>query len=68
MAVSGIDSRIYRNLFGTEEIRQVFTDDAFVKRMIEVEAALARAQSSAGVIPHEAGTSITTSLHNVSIE
>ena len=68
MAVSSIDSRIFRNLFGTEEIRQVFTDEAFVKRMIEVEAALARAQSSAGVIPSEAGASITKSVETASVE
>jgi 3-carboxy-cis,cis-muconate cycloisomerase len=68
MAVSGIDSRIFRNLFSTEDIRAVFTDEAFAKRMIDVEAALARAQSSAGVIPPEAGQLISEAMQSVRIE
>ncbi|KAJ5746970.1 Fumarate lyase [Penicillium nucicola] len=48
MAVSALDSRIFRNLFGTQEIRDVFTDKAYVKCLIEVEAALARAEAIVG--------------------
>lgn len=68
MAVSAIDSRIFRNLFGTAEIRAVFSDDAYVARLIEVEAALARAESTAGVIPADAGKAITEALQHVQIE
>ena len=68
MAVSALDSKIFRNLFGTAEARAIFTDEAFVHRMIDVEAALARAQSAAKVIPAEAGAAITQSLAKVSIE
>ncbi|KAI1874430.1 hypothetical protein JX265_004638 [Neoarthrinium moseri] len=68
MPVSAYDSRIFRNLFGTDEIRDVFSDDAYVKRMIEVEAALARAQSKSGVIPAAAGDAITKALDSVQLD
>ena len=51
MPVSALDSRVFRNLFGTQKIRDLFSDEAYVKHMINVEAALARAQSKKGVIP-----------------
>jgi 3-carboxy-cis,cis-muconate cycloisomerase len=68
MAVSALDSRVFRNLFGTEEIRNVFTDEAYVRHLVETEAALARAESHAGVIPAEAGEGITKALGNAQIE
>lgn len=68
MAVSALDSRVFRNLFGTEEIRNVFTDEAYVRHLIETEAALARAESQVGVIPAKAGEEITKALGNAQIE
>ncbi|CAI7638452.1 unnamed protein product [Penicillium manginii] len=68
MSVSALDSRVFRNLFGTQEIRDIFTDDAYVKCLIEVEAALARAQSKTGVIPSEAGDSITNTFSNLQLD
>ncbi|ETI26047.1 3-carboxy-cis,cis-muconate cycloisomerase [Cladophialophora carrionii CBS 160.54] len=55
MSVSALDSRLFRDLFGTKEIRAVFDDEAYTRRMVEVEIALAVAQSKTGVIPVEAG-------------
>lgn len=68
MAVSALDSRVFRNLFGTEHIRSIFTDEAYVRYLIQTEAALARAESHVGVIPREAGDAITTALENAQIE
>lgn len=68
MAVSALDSRVFRNLFGTEEIRNIFTDEAYVRYLVETEAALARAQSHVGVIPAKVGEEITTALRNAHIE
>lgn len=68
MSVSALDSRIFRNLFGTHEIREVFSDEAYVQRMVDVEAALARAQSRVAVIPVEAGEAITNALEEVHLE
>lgn len=68
MFVSVLDSRIFRNTFGTQAIRDIFSDEAYVKNLIEVEAALARAESKTGVIPAEVGPSLTKSLARVQIE
>ncbi|KAK3200097.1 hypothetical protein Dsin_023512 [Dipteronia sinensis] len=68
MAVSAIDSRLFRNLFGTQEIRDVFSDESYTQCMIETEAALARAQSKTGVIPTEAGSTITESFRHVKLD
>ncbi|KAJ5510735.1 Fumarate lyase [Penicillium expansum] len=68
MAVSALDSRIFRNLFGTQEIRDIFTDEAYVKSLIEVEAALARAEATVGVIPAEAGKAITDAFATLQID
>lgn len=68
MAVSALDSRIFRNLFGTQEIRDIFTDEAYVESLIEVEAALARAESTVGVIPIDVGKRITDAFARLQIE
>jgi 3-carboxy-cis,cis-muconate cycloisomerase len=61
MNATAIDSRIFRNLFGTEEARHIFSDEQHVSRMIDVETALARAQGAADIIPQTAADSITES-------
>ncbi|KAG0652324.1 Itaconic acid 2-hydroxyparaconate biosynthesis cluster TAD1 [Hyphodiscus hymeniophilus] len=60
MSVSTIDSRVFRDLFGTEEARAIFSDQAYVQRLIEVEAALARAESKELVIPDDVGEAISS--------
>jgi len=59
MNATAIDSRIFRNLFGTEEARQLFSDEQYVSRMINVESALARAQAEVGIVPDETAAAIT---------
>ncbi|KAK5093005.1 hypothetical protein LTR24_004664 [Lithohypha guttulata] len=68
MAVSILDSRIFRNTFGTQAIRDVFSDEAYVRSLIEVESALGRAEAKTGVIPDEVGNAITKSLRDVRID
>jgi 3-carboxy-cis,cis-muconate cycloisomerase len=68
MPVSVIDSRIYRNLFGTEDIRLLFEDKSYAYYMITVETALARAQSKLGVIPPHIGDAITAGCHASKLE
>lgn len=41
-------------LFGREEIDQLFSDEVRVQRMLDFEAALARAEARAGIIPSSA--------------
>lgn len=68
MSISALDSRIFRNLFGTEEIRDIFTDEAYVKFLVQTEAALARAESKVGAIPVDVGDVITEGLGKVTLE
>jgi 3-carboxy-cis,cis-muconate cycloisomerase len=53
-----IDSIIYKDLFGTDAMRAIFSDDGYVDRCVSVEAALAKAQGNLGVIPKEAADDI----------
>lgn len=68
MNTSALDSRVFRNLFGTQEIREIFSDEAYVQCMIDAEAALGRAQSKLGIIPSKAGHSITLNCDISKIE
>src|ERR1700741_1773270 len=58
MAISALDSAIFGDMFCTAPMREVFGDEAFLARCVEVEAALARAQGRLGIIPAEAGDAI----------
>src|ERR671919_2324345 len=59
MSVSPIDSSVYGGLFTTPAMRAVFSDEARLQRMLDVEAALARAQAKLGLIPADAAEEIT---------
>lgn len=54
-----IDSIIFRDMYGTEELRRVFSDESLVQRWLDYEAALARAEAAAGLIPAAAADEIT---------
>jgi 3-carboxy-cis,cis-muconate cycloisomerase len=58
MTVGAVDSAIYGNLFTTAAMRAAFADAARLQRMLDVEAALARAQAKLGLIPAEAAAEI----------
>ena len=59
MTFSPIDSKIYKSLFSDRDIAAIFSDEQFVHCLLEVEAALAKAQGRLGVIPAEAAEQIT---------
>ncbi|BBK42756.1 3-carboxy-cis,cis-muconate cycloisomerase [Allostella vacuolata] len=58
MAATAIDSAILGNLFSTEAMRAVFSDERRTARYLEVEAALARVQGRLGLIPEAAADEI----------
>jgi 3-carboxy-cis,cis-muconate cycloisomerase len=58
VATTVLDSVLFRDSFGTPRMREVFEDRALVRRYVEVEIALARAQGRCGVIPAEAAEQI----------
>jgi 3-carboxy-cis,cis-muconate cycloisomerase len=59
MTIGILQSALFADMFGTAAMREVFGDAAFVRRCIEVEAALARAQARAGIVPQEAAAAIS---------
>lgn len=60
-ATTVIDSLLFRDAFGTPAMRAVFSDHALVRRYIDVEVALAKAEAACGVIPAEAAERIAAS-------
>ncbi|WP_027284595.1 3-carboxy-cis,cis-muconate cycloisomerase [Rubritepida flocculans] len=59
MAVNPADSTVLGVLYGTEAMRAVMGERAFLQKMLDVEAALARAQARLGIVPAEAAQAIT---------
>jgi len=55
---STLDSKVFGTLFGDAEISQALTDEAYVRALVEVETALARAEARVGVIPQAAANQI----------
>jgi adenylosuccinate lyase len=53
------DSLSYAHLWGTEELRDIFSESARLQGWLTVLAALARAQAAHGLIPAEAAAAIT---------
>ena len=58
MASTAIDSLALGPMFGTTEMREIFSDRALVQKWIDTEAALAKAQGEIGMIPKEAADEI----------
>jgi 3-carboxy-cis,cis-muconate cycloisomerase len=58
MATNPADSPIWGTLYGSDAMRAVFDEGALFQAMLDVEAALARAQAGLGLIPPEAATAI----------
>ncbi len=62
MPSSLIDSAVFRDIFSTEAMRRVFSDENRVQKYLDFEAALARAQARLGIIPKEAAEEIVPAL------
>ena len=58
MASNVLDSVLFRDSFGTPAMRAVFDDRELVRKYVEVEVALAKAQARCGVIPEAAAQEI----------
>ena len=63
-----LDSDIFKDMFGTAEMRAVFSDENQLKCYVEAEVALAVAQGRLGVIPREAAEAIARLASSVSID
>lgn len=68
MASTVFDSLLFRDMFGTAEMREVFSETGLVGRYLEAEAALARAQARMGVIPETAAKAIDDAARAIEID
>src|SRR5438445_780009 len=58
MPATIVDSAIFGNLFSTEAMRQVWSDENRTRKYLDIEAALARVQAGLGIIPGKAAAEI----------
>ncbi|MGO9697884.1 MAG: 3-carboxy-cis,cis-muconate cycloisomerase [Xanthobacteraceae bacterium] len=58
MSATAIDSAVFRNIFSTEAMRRLFSDESRVQKYLDFEAALARAQARLNIIPPNAAEEI----------
>src|SRR5438874_3377217 len=58
MTATVIDSTVFRNIFSSEPMRRVFSDEHRVQCYLDIEAALAGAQARMGLIPQRAADEI----------
>ncbi len=56
-----MSSAIWGDMFGTAEMRALFSDEAMMQRYLDVEVALARVQADLDIIPREAADAIAAS-------
>ncbi|WP_198371408.1 class-II fumarase/aspartase family protein [Roseomonas rosulenta] len=66
MPVNPADGAVLGALYGTDAMRAAMGEDAFLQRMLDVEAALARAQARLSIIPAEAAAAITAAASDAS--
>src|SRR5216110_656298 len=53
-----IDSNIFGDIFSSESMRKVWSDESRTQKYLDIEAALARVQGRLGIIPKEAADEI----------
>jgi 3-carboxy-cis,cis-muconate cycloisomerase len=65
MTLGVLSSSLFGDMFGTAAMRAAFGELAFLARCAEVEAALARAQARAGIVPTDAAAAISQAAASV---
>jgi 3-carboxy-cis,cis-muconate cycloisomerase len=58
MSSTVFDSFLFREMFGTPQMRSVFSDVGYVERIVRTEIALAQAEARVGIVPLEAAEAI----------
>lgn len=66
--MSVFTSRVVRNLFGTEPMRTIFSDDTRIANYLKIEVALAKVEAALGVIPSDAYRDIEQKSHSFAID
>jgi len=65
---TALDSQIFGPLFTDAEIVELLSDEAYVRALVRVETALARAEARVGVIPQAAAEQISSSADSTRID
>jgi 3-carboxy-cis,cis-muconate cycloisomerase len=68
MPISMLESSIFKDMFGTAAMREVFDDAATVYRYTETEIALAKVQGKLGVIPAQAAAVIAQKADSTKLD
>ncbi len=68
MAATIIDSTIFRNIFSTQAMRDVWSDENRTTKYVDIERALARVQGRLGIIPQEAADEIVRNCEFAKID
>ena len=63
-----LDSILFRDAFGTQAMREVFSDFSLISAYIDVEVALAKAEARCGVIPEDAAREIAARTDPASLD
>ncbi|MES2185648.1 MAG: adenylosuccinate lyase [Pseudomonadota bacterium] len=66
--MSAYSSKIVKNFYGTEEMRQLFSDDSRIAHYVKIEVALAKAEAGLGIIPQEAYEAIVKNAPNFEVD
>lgn len=62
------ESILYKELLGSDEMREIFSDSAIIGAYLEVERALAKVQAGLGIIPQDAADAIIAHAHFENID
>jgi 3-carboxy-cis,cis-muconate cycloisomerase len=65
---SVLDSAIFRNMFGSEPMRALFSEESLIQKFLAVEVALARAEASIGIIPSDAAWAISEAAAHLQVD
>ena len=70
MASNMIDSLLFKDVFSTKELRDIFDDSRIIQNWLDIEVALAQTQAELGIIPKEAAEEIEkkAKVENMDIE
>lgn len=68
MASTVLDSEIFKDMFGTAEMRRVFSDENLLTCYVRAEVALALAQGRTGVIPQQHAAMIAAKAPTVVLD
>jgi 3-carboxy-cis,cis-muconate cycloisomerase len=66
--MSVFTSKVVRNLFGTDPMRAIFSDDARIANYLKIEVALAKIEAGLGVIPEDAYRTIAEKAPSFEID